>query len=341
MSYLNRKQIYQKIEKMRKRPLLVYVTSLNPGINVMMAQDVIIEIIRHMNALEDTSNGIDILIISTGGDPIVSLRIDNLLRNRYKKLGVMIPYNAYSAATLLALGADEIIMHPYANLGPVDPQLTVHKPNQPPMHFAYEDIKKYIEFVKDIGISDQELMQRSFEMLTKEVGTVPIGVAKRSSQLALSLSEKLLISHMEDKAKAKSISEMLNTAFYHHGYPLSKEEAKEIGLPISETDKQLEDYMWQICEDFSEEMQFNEVYDIQKIVADNVSKINTSQIGKLQKVSSNIKIATVESTKGESFIEQHTDINYMLMQDLSISQNVIQYTSSWKNKMENDGGLNV
>lgn len=335
MSYAERKELYRKIEEIRHRPLLTYVTSLKPGINVMMAQDVIVEIIRHMNAIPATADGIDFLIISAGGDPIVSLRIDNLLRDRYNKLGVMIPYNAYSAATLLAVGADEIIMHPYANLGPVDPQLTVPKPNQPPMHFAYEDIKKYIEFVKDIGIADQELMQKSFEALTREVGTVPIGVAKRSSQLALSLSEKLLSSHMEDKAKAKSISEMLNTAFYHHGYPLSKKEAAEIGLPIAEANPELENYMWQICEDFSEEMKFNEVYDVQKIIADNIkSNITSTQIGMLQKISNSIKIATVESVKGESYIEQNTDLNYMLMQDLSISQNIIQYTSSWQNNME-------
>ena len=166
MAYKERKEIYSKIEKIRNRPLLVYVTSLKQGIQVMMAQDVIVEIIRHINLIESNNKGIDVLIISTGGDPIVSLRINNMLRDRYKKIGVMIPYIAYSAATLLAIGADEIIMHPYANLGPVDPQLVVPKPNQPPMIFAYEDIKKYVEFVKDIGISDQELMQKSFELLT-------------------------------------------------------------------------------------------------------------------------------------------------------------------------------
>ncbi len=334
MSYTSRKEIYNKIETKRNRPLLVYVTSIRPGINVMMAQDVIPEIIRHIDAIEKTDNGIDIFIISTGGDPIVSLRIDNLLRDRFKKVSAMIPYNAYSAATLLALGADEIIMHPYANLGPVDPQLTVSRPNQPPMNFAYEDIKKYVEFVKDIGISDQDLMQKSFELLTKEVGTVPIGVAKRSSQLALSLSEKLLSSHMDDKAKAKSISEMLNTAFYHHGYPLSRNEAKEIGLQISENDPEIEQWMWEICEDFSNEMKFNEFFDIQKIVSGEINNnFNPSHIGQFKNIKHTTKIAVVESLKGESYIEQCTDINYIVAPDLNVTQNITQYTESWKNNM--------
>lgn len=334
MSYSSRKELYNKIQTKRNRPLLVYVTSIRPGINVMMAQDVIPEIIRHIDAIDEVDKGIDIFIISTGGDPIVSLRIDNLLRDRFKNISAMIPYNAYSAATLLALGADDIIMHPYANLGPVDPQLTVSRPNQPPMNFAYEDIKKYVEFVKDIGISDQDLMQKSFELLTKEVGTVPIGVAKRSSQLALSLSEKLLSSHMEDKAKAKSISEMLNTAFYHHGYPLSRTEAKKIGLQISDNDLEIEQWMWEICEDFSKEMKFNEFFDIQKIVSEEInSNFNPSHIGKLKNVKHTTKIAAVESLKGESYIEQCTDINYIVAPDLNVTQNITQYTESWKNNM--------
>ena len=94
MAFESRKIIYKKIQEKRKRPLLVYVTSIRPGINVMMAQDVIPEIIRHIDAIKDTENGIDIFIISTGGDPIVSLRIDNLLRDRFKNISAMIPYNA-------------------------------------------------------------------------------------------------------------------------------------------------------------------------------------------------------------------------------------------------------
>ena len=73
-------------------------------------------------------------------------------------------------------------MHPYANLGPVDPQLVIQKPNQPPEVFGYEDMKKYIEFTKDIGISDQDLIQRCFERLTNDVGTIKIGICKKGNR---------------------------------------------------------------------------------------------------------------------------------------------------------------
>ena len=35
----------------------------------------------------------------------------------------LVPYYAFSAGTLIAVGANEIFMHPTASLGPVDPQI--------------------------------------------------------------------------------------------------------------------------------------------------------------------------------------------------------------------------
>ena len=51
---------------------------------------------------------------------MVAWRFVNALRERVERFSVLVPQDAFSAATLLALGADEIVMHPYGCLGPVD-----------------------------------------------------------------------------------------------------------------------------------------------------------------------------------------------------------------------------
>lgn len=63
-------------------------------------------------------------IKSDGGDGKASLRIINLLREHTKKLIVLVPAECSSAATMLALGADEIHMGPLAFLSAVDTSLT-------------------------------------------------------------------------------------------------------------------------------------------------------------------------------------------------------------------------
>jgi hypothetical protein len=280
MSYSDRIPLYSRIEGKRGRPLISYVTSLRHKASAQMAQDVISEIARILNRIDSNENAIDFLIVSNGGDPIVSGRIISMLRERFQKVGVLLPYVAYSAATLLALGADEIVMHKFSNLGPVDPQLN-YKRKSPDgnsleqVTCGSEDIKYFMEFVcKDVGITDQEQKQKSFELLCKEVGSIPIGVAKRSSQLSVSMGEKLLCMHMEDKNKAKTIAEALNSSFYHHGYALSRSEAEKIGLPIIIPDQELEELLWQVWESIESEMECRKPFNPIEIIS-NDSQANT------------------------------------------------------------------
>src|SRR5262249_4484128 len=114
-----------KIEAHRKRPLIVYVTSKRDGLNAEMASDALPYLIDQLDLLPGGTESIDFFIASFGGDPMVAWRIMSLIRQReLKRVSVLVPQSAYSAATLLALGADEIVMHPNSHLGPIDMQIT-------------------------------------------------------------------------------------------------------------------------------------------------------------------------------------------------------------------------
>ena len=124
MSWTERIDLYKKIEAHRKRPLIIYVTSKREGVYAIMSTDALPYIIKQIDLLPAGSEAVDFLIASYGGDPMVAWRMMTLIRQRVKKVWVMIPQSAYSAATLVAFGADEIIMHPNGHLGPVDMQIT-------------------------------------------------------------------------------------------------------------------------------------------------------------------------------------------------------------------------
>lgn len=66
---------------------------------------------------------LDVLLHSGGGDINSAYQIAELLRNHSKKLDVLVPIYAKSAATLLTLAADEIVMGELAELGPLDTQI--------------------------------------------------------------------------------------------------------------------------------------------------------------------------------------------------------------------------
>ena len=66
-----------------------------------------------------------LLLQSPGGDGTVVEKIVSLCRAQCKRFRVIVPNEAKSAATLIALGADEIVMGPTSEIGPIDAQVPV------------------------------------------------------------------------------------------------------------------------------------------------------------------------------------------------------------------------
>lgn len=360
MAYTQRIELFKKIEELRGRPLIVYVTSSRANASGTMGSDVIYEFTKQIEKIPDDKKEVDILIVSNGGDPTVSWRLVSMIRDRFNKFGVLLPFAAYSAATLFALGADEIVMHPFSNLGPVDPQLAYRKKDGQQVHFASEDLRHFLEYVKkEVGISDQMQLEKAFELVCQEVGAIPIGVAKRSASLSLTMSEKLLGLHMKDQNKARAISEQLNSSFYHHGYPLDRKEAKEIGLNIIEPKDELEKTMWKIWIDVKEEMKCAEPFlpleilcedaDIKEaltnstlinipanappIVMQNIAQniINALNIKDIPGKEFEIIQATVESINCRSEFKTTGIISANKKADLTIAVNVVTIKSKWTN----------
>src|SRR5205823_6082483 len=103
----------------------VYATSTRQGAAGVMSADAVREFVDQIDGVPATATAVDVLLHSTGGDALVAWKLMSILRERFTTVGVMVPYMAFSAATIFALGADEIVMHPHASLGPIDPQITI------------------------------------------------------------------------------------------------------------------------------------------------------------------------------------------------------------------------
>jgi hypothetical protein len=264
MSWTERINLYGEIEGLRKRPLIVYVTSKRDGASAYMSTDALPSIIKQIDALPEDSKAVDFLIASYGGDPMVAWRIMTLIRERVEKVSVLIPQSAYSAATLVAFGADDIIMHPNGHLGPVDMQITTTG-ERGPQNFSTEDITAFLDFVRDnLKITDQEHIRVLFELTCREVGSLGIGFTARSSKLAVDLGERLLAMHMKDddtRSKLRTIVENMSRKFQSHAYPVSRTEALDIGLPVNKVrDKTLEKLMWNVWLDIEQELKENDPF---------------------------------------------------------------------------------
>jgi ClpP class serine protease len=166
------------------------------------------EILRAIK-LTDADVPIELIVHTPGGLVLAAGQIAHALRRHRAKVTVFVPHYAMSGGTLLALSADEIVMDPNAVLGPVDPQL-----GQSPA----ASVLKVLDQKKPEDIDDQT-------MILADVARKAISQVKRTVQD--------LLSERMSQEQAAALAEKLSTGTWTHDYPITAEEGKSLGLPIS------------------------------------------------------------------------------------------------------------
>jgi hypothetical protein len=222
---------------------------------------------------------LDIFLVSNGGDSVVPWRLVALLREYATTLGVLIPFRAYSAATLLALGADEIVMHPFGELGPIDPTVSNEfnpreEKSDRPLGISVEDVKAYVGFIKNtVGITHEDELVRTIEVLAQKVHPLALGNVERFVSQSRMMARKILRTHMNQSSdhEINEIVENLASKLYFHGHPINRQEAKrDLGLKVqTDIPQDLETAMWELYLSFEEEFQnkteFNPIMELQAL----------------------------------------------------------------------------
>jgi Serine dehydrogenase proteinase len=119
-----RQALIAAIEKITRRRLLVYHAPTQHQAGILTGTD--------LNLVMDLCDDLgsrrvpaDLMIHTPGGDANAAEMILNAIHQRASSVRVIVPREAKSAGTLLAMGAEEIVMGIASELGPVDPQIPV------------------------------------------------------------------------------------------------------------------------------------------------------------------------------------------------------------------------
>ncbi len=258
--------------------MISYVTSTRQNLESQMSMDVIPIFYEHLRLLNKEDAGklkLDILIHSNGGDGVVPWRLVKLLRQYCSEFTLLVPNHAYSAATLLALGADNVLMHPMGVLGPIDPTVTTaYNPPDPAnpsrkLGVSVEDVAAYIALVReDVGIHHEDELVQAFLALANVnvIHPLALGSVKRSTSQGRMLGQKLLKSRKHAQMEEHEITEVVNTLtsqLYYHGHPINWEEANsELGLKfVQEADPALCELMWDLFSKYVALFNMNESFD--------------------------------------------------------------------------------
>ena len=121
----NRVELIKKIEGKLSAKVLVYFTADSPIVTANIAEDAIRPMFDHM-LIMGKQQRIALYLYSLGGQMETPWKLVTMLREFCDELYIVVPYKAYSAATMIAIGTDKICMTSKAELGPIDPALTIN-----------------------------------------------------------------------------------------------------------------------------------------------------------------------------------------------------------------------
>ncbi|MCX7000255.1 MAG: hypothetical protein NT106_08190 [Candidatus Sumerlaeota bacterium] len=273
----SRLELIKQIGKERNSAVICYVTGDRENFNTKIGEDVIPIFFRHLELISNRNN-IDLFLYTRGGDMVVPIRIVKLLKSYCKKFSVLVPYRSHSAGTLIALGADEIVMTKLGELTPVDPT-TEHPFNpQDPVDkrkvipISVEDITSYLLLAKDKGMVKGNKMAEIFDNLTKHLypdskhlHPLALGNVYRAQRMIRILSQRLLSLHMdiEKESSKKTIDKIVNeitSDICIHNYPIYRDEAKALGLPIIMPEAKLGKLLWDLYEKYAEDMELRKQF---------------------------------------------------------------------------------
>ena len=193
-----------------------------------------------------------LLIDSNGGMAGPAYELAMLLRRHCGGFVALIPRHAKSAATLLALGADAIIMNNHAELGPLDVQIwDADREEQMSGLDEVQSLERLQAFAMDAFDRIMLMMIRrtgkKIKTLTPMVGEFVTNLTKpmfqgidvvRYTQMSrlLKVGEeygKRLLRRVYGNIKAEKIANKLVTDYPEHGFPIYPDDAMALGLKLT------------------------------------------------------------------------------------------------------------
>jgi len=254
---------YRKLEELRKSKLLVYVTSDRQNAETNIGADILAPFANHLDTIGDVDK-ITLVIYSNGGSTLAGWSLVNLIRSFCKDFEVIIPFRCQSTATLIALGANRIVMTKQGTLGPIDP--STNGLMNPQVNFngqnirvpvSVEHVNGFIDMAKnDLGIIDQEDLKDIYLKLTDNIHPLSLGNVYKSKSQIIMLAEKLLKYHEIKPENVAKVVSFLCSESGSHDYTIYRKEAKdELGLNIEKPDDTLYKIIKEIYQDIEKELE--------------------------------------------------------------------------------------
>jgi hypothetical protein len=211
--------------------------------------------------VQPTVQTIDVILDTYGGSLDSAFKTVLFLSRFAERIRVFVPRRAKSAGTLIAIGAHELKMSAFAELGPLDTQIV--DPRNPTELVSALDCYQSVDYVRAFGLAT---LRRTLVALAKEMQTgIPLsellntaehlstgsitsmlaqiraldfGGWGRTLKIGELYAKSLLTRLGYTPAEAGRIAYQLVYGYTHHPFPIDLNEAARVGLRPQPMDEQ-------------------------------------------------------------------------------------------------------
>lgn len=237
----DRSRLIDRLEELRQSKVLVYF-AYTP-----LDDSILVPLYKHLKEIGPTQK-IDLVMHSYGGAVDTPYKLVMLIREFCQEFAVIVPFVAKSAASMVVLGADEVVMGPISELGPIDP--LVKHPLYKDLWVPVQAVQHCLDYLqRSLADSpDPELVTFILSPMLNKLDPWLLGdyekALKASRQYAEALLSRYMLKDFPDKVPM--VTKALTEAYFSHGYPIGREEAKQLGLRVTDAEGELWEVIWEL-----------------------------------------------------------------------------------------------
>jgi len=296
MSRDRRLVLIEGIEKERKSKVIAYVLNDRAGSEGSIGPDSVEEMYRLLWELKPLKRTpLDLFLFAHGGDLTVPWQLVGMVREMFDLFNVIIPHKAHGPATMIALGADSIIMGERGTLSPIEALIPGDSwwksQNMGSQGLSVEDAKAAMSLMESFGRVREKQKIDAFLRLMDKIHPLLLGsMHKQAEQIrmdCLGLLEKRKRRFSAGRNR-KIVNHLVSgLASSHHSITRS-EAVKQIGLKQVRRDKAIEPLSWELLTLYEEEFMAAEPFHLETL---------PESFDKEEKVFPGRKLAYMESAK--------------------------------------------
>jgi hypothetical protein len=270
MSKKRRLDLIREVEDERNSYVFAYVLSDRLNATVTVVPDIVREIYSLLQELKpfEKKRGLDLFIYGDRGDCNVSWQVVTTIRELFNKFSVIIPYKAHGAATMIALGADEIIMGEKGELSPIDistvaPQISTDPGSTESMPFSAGDVTALFQLIERLGNMREKQRFEALMHTLDQISPLSLGRANRVLEQTKTICLRLLETRKKRFTKRIN-SEIIKELFSEFLPPLHSisisESIKRLKLKQVKRAGDLEPVYWELLTEYEKKLGMREPF---------------------------------------------------------------------------------